>query len=137
MLFLVLLISLCKLQHHSFVFQHPSKYPCLSHTAATEPLSVLFITILLSSAKDLTACHSSLDILEYFKSEDGISKKRFSTSLKKHLGVYITLTKELFNLRAIRNENMGCGVNTFFTSLCIYKILRFLSMIPLRDLSKG
>ena len=55
----------------------------MSRTTTQEPWSAFIITMLLSSAKDLTAYHSSLNILEYFKSEDGISKTSFSTWLKK------------------------------------------------------
>ena len=40
-------------------------------------------------------------------------------------------------LWALWNETMDHRVNTFFTSLSMYKLLKFLSMIPLRNLSKG
>ena len=49
----------------------------------------------------------------------------------------LALSKKLFNLRVPRNETMGYGVKVFFTSLSIYKILRFLSIIAIRDFSKG
>ena len=49
----------------------------------------------------------------------------------------LALMKLLLNFQALRNETMGHGVNTSFTSLSIQKTLRFISKIALIDFSKG
>ena len=52
-------------------------------------------------------------------------------------GYSFVLTKQLFNSQALHNENIGRRVNTFLAWLSIYKILTLLSMIALKDFSKG
>ena len=51
-------------------------------------------------------------------------------------GYSLALTKQLSDLRALWNKTMGRGVNTLFTSLSLFKILRFLSIIARRGFSK-
>ena len=51
-------------------------------------------------------------------------------------GYSLALIKLQFNLLEPLNETIGCGVNIFFTSLSMYKILRFLSIVALKTSAK-